>query len=274
MSIPTFQITPAGAVPVKNRAKTLDELTRTLPQGFYTTFSTLSQGTRVLGLNVHLQRLYGPAAEHSLQPSVAVDYLRKTIAALVKKNLPMESRVRLILTRDAGQIFVSVLPFEPISEQVYRDGVRVVTAGIFRQSPRVKDTGFISESVEQRRQVGQDAFEVLLVKNGFVLEGMTSNFYAVSGGRLITARRGILLGVTRRVVLRLAGGLGMPIEYRAPALVEKMSEAFLTSSSRGVVPIVSIDDQPVGRGKVGPWAGRLSKAYKAYVDQASEIISA
>jgi branched-subunit amino acid aminotransferase/4-amino-4-deoxychorismate lyase len=89
---------------------------------------------------------------------------------------------------------------------------------------------------------------------------------------LITAQDGILLGVTRHAILRLARGQGMLIEYRAPKIGEKFDEAFLTSSSRGVVPIVSIDNKPVGQGRVGKWTQMLSKVYQAYVEERSEKI--
>ena len=101
---------------------------------------------------------------------------------------------------------------------------------------------------------------------------MTSNFYAIRKKTLITAQKGILLGVTRRAVLRLARGQGMSIEYRFPRVDEKFNEAFLTSSSRGVVPIVRIDGKAVGQGRVGAWAKRLSLAYQAYVQERSEKI--
>lgn len=270
MSISAFQITPSGNIPIETQANTLDAMTRELPQGFYTTFSTLSQGTRAMGLHVHLQRLYVPAAQKGLIPSVDAQILRIRIAALAKINLPKESRIRLILTKNNGLIYIAVQPFEPLSKQIYDNGVRVITVEMARLAPRVKDTGFISASIDQREQVGGDVFEVLLTKSGKILEGMTSNFYAVKGKTLTTARYGILLGVTRRAVLRLARGQGMSIEYRAPHMNEKISETFLTSSSRGVVPIVSIDDKPVGQGRVGKWSAMLSKAYQAYVWERSE----
>jgi len=112
----------------------------------------------------------------------------------------------------------------------------------------------------------------LLTKNGKVLEGMTSNFYAIKGKTIITARNGILLGVTRHAVLKLARGEGMSIQYRSPLVGEKFDEAFLTSSSRGVVPIVQIDGTPVGQGKVGVWTKRLSLECQAYVEARSESI--
>jgi branched-chain amino acid aminotransferase len=270
MHITAFKITPSGNIPIQTQANTLDEFTRELSQGFYTTFSTLLQGTKVMGLHAHLQRLYLPSAGQGIVPSVDMHTLRTRISVLAKMNQPKESRIRLVLTKDEGLIHAAVQPFEPLSPQIYENGVAVVTTEMKRQAPRVKDTGFISSSMEQRKQVDRNVFEVLLTSHGKILEGMTSNFYAVKGRTLITARRGILLGVTRRAVLRLARGQGMLIEYRSVRVGEKIHEAFLTSSSRGVVPIISIDNKLVGQGRVGKWTKVLSQAYQSYVEKRSE----
>ena len=272
MNILAFKITQTGIQPIQTQVKTLDEMTRGLPQGFYTTFSTLSGGTKVLGFHSHLKRLYVSAMEQGLEPSVNESILRTRIAELAKINLPKESRIRLILTKNDGTVYAGIQPFEPLSKEVYENGVNVISTELARQAPHVKDTGFISSSVEQRKQLSSDVFEVLLTKDGKILEGMTSNFYAVRGNTLITAQDGILLGVTRRVILRLARGQGISIDYRAPKINEKFNEAFLTSSSRGVVPIVSIDNRPVGQGRVGKWTQMISKAYQAYVEERSEKI--
>lgn len=299
MTIKCYQLTSREITPLDISASTLDEMTRALPQGFYTTFTTLAGGTRVLGLRSHLQRLYVPANELGLRPGVDEGTLRQHITESVKENLPKESRVRLILTKEKGEVYVGVEPFAPLPESVYRKGVRVVTTEMARHDPRIKDTGFISESSTQRGLLGGEIFEVLLTRNGKILEGMTSNFYiikhviasrqakqsSVGGGllprfagrndiRLITARQGILPGVTRSVVLKLARGEGMSIEYRAPRVAprEDFDEAFLTSSSRGVVPVVMMDDKTVGQGKVGEVTRRLSEAYEAYLKKHAERI--
>ena len=113
-----------------------------------------------------------------------------------------------------------------------------------------------------------------MVRNGRILEGLTSNFYAVCNGKLITARYGILLGVTRRFVLRLARSAGYGIDYRALQVAELsgIDEAFITSSSRGVVPVIEVDHSPVGQGRPGSVARELRRAYDTYlVAKAEEI---
>ena len=272
MNLLAFQITPSKNIPFQTQASSLDEMTRELPQGFYTTFSTLSNATRVLGLRAHLQRLYIPGMEQGIVAAVDEQLLRSRVAELAKLNLPNESRIRLILTKNNGNVYVGIQPFEPLSREIYENGVQVITAELARKSPRVKDTGFISSSIDQRRRVGRDIFEVLLTKDGKILEGMTSNFYVVKGKSLVTAQRGILLGVTRRAILKLARGQGMFIEYRSPRVDEKFDEAFLTSSSRGVVPVISIDNRVVGEGRVGRFTKQLSAGYEAYLLAKAESI--
>ncbi len=271
MSVSAYRIARQKSVPLRlpvNAGKTLDEITRALPQGFYTTFITLGGGKKVLGLRAHLQRLYLPAETFAADEAT----LRARIASLAERNLPKESRVRVILAKESGAIYVLLEPFTPPPPSIYESGVRVVTAETTRRDPRLKQTVFISESAAQRARIGGEIYEVLLTKGGKIYEGMTSNFYAVAGGKIITARKGILLGVTRRAVLRLARGEGASIEYRPPRLDEPFDEAFLTSSSRGIVPIVSINGKPVGEGKAGAWTKRLMKAYREDMERKAEEI--
>jgi branched-chain amino acid aminotransferase len=272
MPVKGFQITEAGNVPLALEASSLDELTRQLPAGFYTTFATLKSGTRVLGLQSHLNRLYWPTEEAGLMPAVDQHILRERIALLARQNLPAESRVRLILDKDNGSIFIGTQPFETLPASVYEKGVHVITTEMARNDPQIKNSAFITDSSLERDRLGSDVFEVLMTKNGVVLEGLSSNFYGIKAKTLHTAQEGILPGVTRGAVLQVAKGEGMQVKYQAPRVDEHLDEAFLTSSSRGVVPIISIDQKRVGEGRVGAWTRKLSKAYRAYVEERSEGI--
>lgn len=275
----------------------LDAVTRQLPEGYYSTFRTFDGCTRVLGLKSHLQRL----------PGVDVSLLRRNLIQLLEPYRADEARVRVMKTRQ-GQVFVGIEPLKPLPREVYEKGVCVETTTIQRSDPRAKSTTFIAESDEERKHIAQvGIFEALLVKNGRILEGMTSNFFYILAERseerllrraqskrgastagltitspsaqrgtiLYTAQRGVLLGVTRRTVIRVARGRGIEVRY-SPLRLDQLSaarEAFITSSSRGIVPVVQIDDVTVGEGRVGEVTKELSAAYEAYVLQKAEKIS-
>ena len=242
----------------------LDVITHQLPNGYYSTFRTYGACTRVIGLSAHLRRL----------PNLDASSLRRQLLQLLEPFRYTEARVRVMMTY-SGQVYISIEPLKRLSNEVYEKGVRVETTKIHRESPRVKSTVFIDKSDDERKHLAQKGiFEALLVKNGRILEGMTSNFFYVQNGVLHTAQRDILLGVTRRTVIRVARGSGIQIKYK-PLKLDQLSvlqEAFITSSSRGVVPVVQIDDVTVGQGGVGATTKMLKSAYDEYVLKRAETI--
>lgn len=251
----------------------LDAITRQLPQGFYTTFRTYNGGKHVLGLRSHFKRLYQPAAAQGIDPTLPDGDLRRNLVDIMQAY-PGEGRVRLILTNQ-GQVYIAVEPLKSLPPEIYLHGVKVMTTDIERQDPRLKSTSFISASQGARSKIAErKVFEALLVRNGAILEGMTSNFFYVKEGKLGTARHGILLGVTRRTVLRVARGRGVEIVYKPLKLddVPAVEEAYITSSSRGIVPVVQIDGSMVGEGRPGPITHALMEAYNDYVLRVAEKI--
>ena len=273
-SITTYRISPDGNLPIKNSAATLDEVTKQLPKGYYTTFRTYDNGKRVLGLKAHLQRLYLPAAEQHIKPDISSDALRYQMAEIFK-TYPSEMRVRLIFALN-GEVYIALTPLTSLPQEIYFQGVKVITTDVQRQSPRLKSTTFITASESVRADIARNKaiFEALLVRNEFILEGMTSNFFYAKDGLLGTAQKEILLGVTRRTVLRVARGSGFNVVYRPlkRKQIPTLSEAFLTSSSRGIVPIVQIDDVVVGEGTPGPITKKLMENYSIFVMQTAERI--
>ncbi|MEJ5223553.1 MAG: aminotransferase class IV [Anaerolineales bacterium] len=279
-TLPIYQILPGG-IPQSVHlpdATSLDVITRQLPDGLYTTFRTFGGRTRVIGLRAHLARLYDPLPALQVTPHVAVDVLRRALAALLADFSADEARVRLVLTlqRDPGAVYAAFEPLRPLARSVYEHGVRVVTiTDLGRETPTLKSSAFISKSQQERAHLAQaQAFEGLLVKNGRILEGMTSNFFYVRDGVLGTARRGVLLGVTRSMVIAAARAAGISVVYRAlpVAQVSGIHEAFITSSSRGVVPVVAVDDISIGAGHPGPVTQRLMDGYHALALRRAEKI--
>jgi branched-chain amino acid aminotransferase len=272
--IQAWRITPTQVISLDVQVTSLDEVTRQLPEGYYSTFRTFGQGRRVLGLSSHLQRLYGPVPE----PDVEESRLRRELFALLEPYRPGEARVRAIMTKH-GQTLLAIESLKLLPGKVYEDGVTVETTELQRENPRLKSTTFIERSDTERRHIAKEGiFEALLVKDRNILEGMTSNFFYVRQVDNLpyigTARDHILLGITRETVIDLARGRGLEIQYE-PLKQDQLSsiqEAFITSSSRGIVPVVKIDDVTLGQGIPGPITKDLMSAYEAYVIEKAEPI--
>jgi branched-chain amino acid aminotransferase len=247
----------------------LDAITRQLPEGHYSTFRTYDGCRRVIGLSAHLRRLPGADAAA----------LRRSLVQLLEPYRPGEVRIRVMQTK-RKQVYVALEPLKPLPPEIYEQGVQVETTTIQRHDPRAKSTAFISASDAERKHIAEaGVFEALLVRNGKILEGMTSNFFYVVGRDGIppylgTAQKDILLGVTRSMVIRAARGRGMEVRYRALEVSQlaAVGEAFITSSSRGIVPVVQIDAVTIGQGRVGRITKELIQAYEEYVLKKAEKI--
>lgn len=272
-----YTLTPEPRALTLADLSSLDAVSRQLPQGLYSTFRTFAARTKVLGLEMHLRRLYDPLAGLAVKPAVSSAELRAALRETLKDFEAVEARVRISLsTADSpGQVYLALEPLQAPSETVYQRGVRVVLSAVKRATPRLKTTSFIGQSAGARESIlNSGIYEALMVRDGRILEGFSSNFYALLGGRLVTARVGILPGVTRSFVLKLAQARGLRIEYRSLRVEEipLLDEAFITSSGRGVVPVVEVDGQPVGLGQVGALARLLRQDYDEYVLGKAELI--
>jgi branched-subunit amino acid aminotransferase/4-amino-4-deoxychorismate lyase len=255
----------------------LDKVTLRLPQGVYSTFRTYECGKKVLGLQAHLNRLYTPALQQNISPSIGEKDLRQELRKLIELFQSAEVRIRIILSLadNPGQVFVMLEELPLIPEGVYMNGVRGVTSIIKRINPRLKTTAFIQSSADERKSILTNGiYEALMMKNYHITEGLTSNFYGVKGTTIITARYGILLGVTRRAVLRILRKDQYAIEYRGLRIDElyELDEAFISSSSRGIVPMIEIDGRRVGQGFPGKVSIRLRQEYNLYVAANAENI--
>ncbi|MEJ5241813.1 MAG: aminotransferase class IV [Anaerolineales bacterium] len=280
--IHVYHLSANGLQWVGREESTLDAFTRRLPRGLYTTFRTFDGGRRALGLKRHLDRLYHPLTQLGIAPAAEREGLRAALRQVAATFAPGECRLRPVLLLEgeaAGTFYLLAESFELPPAELYEKGVAVITVPIERRNPRLKATDFIASSAEIRHRLSESgAYEAIRVRlrancpRGEALEGLTSNFYVLRDNTLITAREGILPGVTRQIVLRLARRLGLEMLYRAPCLEETFEEALLTSSSRGVVPVVRIDGQVVADGRPGPHTRRLIQAYEAYVARHAEMI--
>jgi branched-chain amino acid aminotransferase len=114
----------------------------------------------------------------------------------------------------------------------------------------------------------EGAYEGLITgPKGEILEGLSSNFYAVLDGELRTAEEHVLHGISRRIVLEIAEHR-LPVDLQPVTLADlpDASEAFMSSSSRGILPVIAVNDTIIGNGKPGPVTSELVQAYDAWVE--------
>jgi branched-chain amino acid aminotransferase len=152
---------------------------------------------------------------------------------------------------------------------IYAEGVKLITLPYERYLPQVKFANHAISiwDLERRRAAG--AFDTLYVSGGFISEASQGNILIVKEGTLITPREEVLWGITQGVVMELAAQAGMPTEWRSVTLEETLNadEVLLTGSSKGIVPVVRIDDTVIGNGQPGLRATQLSRALAGLVDQ-------
>jgi branched-chain amino acid aminotransferase len=241
---------------------------RDLPHGSYTTLRTYGR-SRVLRLAQHAERL-----SRSLPSHVPLDTarLRDALAAALRASAHAESRLRV--TFAPPQLYVSVEPFEPLPASLYAQGVRCLTLDLHRDNPGAKDTHFIETAARSYAALPPGVGEGLMTDaDGSILEGLSSNFFAVLRGELRTEEARVLPGVTRSILLELAQGL-VPLRLEAVrrAQLGELSEAFVTSVSREILPVVEIDETVLGDGQPGPVARELMRRFTALVEREAEAL--
>lgn len=262
------------SLPVPAGVRGFDGLYAGLALGVYSALRTYGR-RKFLDLDHHLAR-----TRRSMQ-RLGWDYafdevrLRRCLDRACSASPYDEMRVRFDVLAAPAQALgcesrelIALAPFTPPAREVYECGVAVITTdAIQRDDPLTKTADF----VERRKRIEAatpGAYERLIADtDGSVLEGFSSNFYVVTGGVLRTAGEGVLEGITRGIVLDLARERGVSVELSAPraAGLAHVEEAAISSSSRGLVPVVRIDDRPVGEGVPGPVIGGLSAAYEEFV---------
>jgi branched-chain amino acid aminotransferase len=255
--------------PLDPQITTLDQASNALPAGPYTTFRTY-QKTNALYLDEHFQRIEDSAEQVGQPVKLDIPTLRSNIRKALEKFTAPEARVRLTVPLDSApkrmHIFVSALSV-PTQAQRHQ-GVAVITANFQRDLPSAKLSNFIQNSQNLRERLKEGYEEILMVDaDNQILEGLTSNFYTVMNGVIQTAGTDVLPGITRQIVLQIATEEGFAVKLDAPRLTEviEFNEAFITSSSRSILPVTEINHQAVGGGEPGPVTRRFMELYEMKV---------
>jgi len=255
---------------------TLDQASSTLPEGAYTTFRTYPNGM-ALQLEEHFKRLEYSTRLAGYSLILERSSLRNCIRTALNKFQAPIARVRLVVpfSPDLGRIYIFVGALSVPDDHDRQNGVRVISRQFQRSTPGAKLTGFIQATKQIREHLPYGIEEIIMLDNHQrFLEGLTSNFYAVIKGEIWTAGEGVLSGITRQFVLEIAHTAGIKVNFSPPsqASIKEFEEAFITSTSRAVLPVTEIDGIPIGSGIPGPITTVLMELFNSRVEKEIEPI--
>ncbi|QFQ87528.1 D-amino-acid transaminase [Paracoccus kondratievae] len=236
---------------------------------------------KILEFAGHMARLTRSLAELGMGNPLSEEEWLEAHRQLVARNEVTEGMVYLQVTRgnpgdrdfayppeETPQTVVMFTQSKPglADNPQAKTGVRVISLPDLRWSRRdIKTVQLLYPSMAKMEAKAKGVDDAWLVEDGFVTEGTSNNTYIVKDGKIITRQLStdILHGITRSSLLRYAAEAQMQIEERPFTIAEAQAadEAFFTSASAFVMPVVEVDGVKLGAGKPGPVATRLRELY-------------
>lgn len=249
-------------------------------------------GRRAFRLQAHLQRLADSARAIALRLPRTPEQLAEACAALIAAAPMDDGYLRLVVTRGSGPlgldprgctsptVFIVADALRLMDEAALRRGARVIVAATRRLAPdgldpRIKSLNYLNHILAriEANQAGADE-AILLNAQGRVAEGTADNVFVVHRGRLRTPppTEGALAGITRQVLLELAGEAGIPAEETPLGTYDLYTadECFLSGTAAELIAVATVDGRPMGACP-GPVYTELAGRFRRLVETDGEI---
>ncbi|OEK06447.1 aminotransferase class IV [Roseivirga misakiensis] len=235
-----------------------------------------AKGNTPIFIEDHLDRLVNSARQINLALPLSIPEIKQVVQALLLKNQLAYSSIKVIVTGGVSndgftpgkpQIIILNTPFSDPPHTLYQKGGSLMLQAYTRDNPLVKSTNYANALAVQSRWQEEGHIDVLYHQNGLVSEVSRSNIYYFKEGKLYTNDDGVLLGVTRKNVLKCAQEI-FKIQL-GPIYLEDLwsaDEVFITSSTKKVLPIVKIGDREIDSGEVGENTMLLIDRFNRYID--------
>ncbi|ALF11097.1 D-amino-acid transaminase [Parageobacillus thermoglucosidasius] len=235
----------------------------------------------------HAKRLEYSAKELMISLPVRIEELYQNLLKLIKKSSVSVGYVYIQVTRGTAPrahgfpenckpnlIAYAREMARPLMKM--KNGVRAVTADDIRWlRVDIKSLNLLGNVLAKQKAIEAKAEEAILIRNGIVTEGSSSNVFAIREGKCFThpANHYILNGITRQLVLRLLNEIGVAVE-EIPITKEElfeMDEIFITSTIHEICPVIEIDGVKIGNGAPGVLTGKLQSLFDKLIFPASSI---
>jgi branched-chain amino acid aminotransferase len=242
------------------------------------------QGTGIFRHQDHLDRLFKSAELYYMPIPYTLEELRAATHELIVANELRECYIRPIAFRGYGhmglypldapvEVSIATWPWGAyLGEDSKRAGVRAKVSSWRRiphdaMIPHAKASGQYLNSILAKIEASKAGYQeaILLDSHGFVCEGSGENIYMVKEGQIVTPPQtaGILDGISRKSVIRIARDLGYEVVERdiARAEITLCDEVFLSGTAAELVPVTEIDDHRIGTGERGPMTAEIQRVF-------------
>lgn len=240
-------------------------------------------GGKPFCLDAHIDRLLGSVVKIGLTPAWTKQEIKDIVLKVIEKNAHMdEANIRILVTggsspdffmpADNPRLIVLATDIPALPVHWYTNGVKVITFFQQRVLPDAKATNYIPAVLALKEAKAQGAVEALYTtRDNMVLEGTTSNLFALIDGTLVTPENGVLKGITRKTVIELGKKL-FPVAEQDLSLETLLSasELFITGTNKGIVPVIQVNDHMIGSGTPGPGTRALMTAMKDQQEDAKK----
>ena len=244
---------------------------------------------RVFQAQAHIDRLYDSAKHIRLAIPYTKQEMTDCVYETLRANGQADAYVRLVVTRGEGylglnpflcprpNVFIITDQVKMYPQEMYDNGMAVIIAKTVRTSPRslspaVKSLNYLNNIMAKIEAIDAGVAEaIMLNETGQIAECTGDNIFIVRDGQVITPppEAGILIGITRGVVINLAGKLGLTMKEQTvwPKDLYQAQECFLTGTAAEVIAVTKINDKTIGDGRVGPATRKLVEAFRQYIRQ-------
>ncbi len=240
---------------------------------------------RLFRLPHHLERLNNSLHGIRMQNPMRDSEWSSMLERLVAQNPQQDQSVYLQVTRGAAEqrdhtipdtldatVFAMASPMHDLDPALARDGTSAITLDDIRwRLCNIKSTALLANVLLKQQAKESGAIESILIRDGNAMEGAASNLFIVSAGELITPPKSnfLLPGITRDLILELAVKHGLPHSERniTEAELRCADEIWLTSSTKEIMPVTTLDHTQVGNGTPGPVYQQMSQLYADYKER-------
>jgi len=274
-------------VPLQDAAVHVEDRGYQFADGVYEVIAL--RRNRLVDAQGHYDRLWRSMGELQIEPPMTEAAMKLVVDQLIRRNRLPDALIYMQVTRGVAArdfkfpkssnpsresaLVITVRPAKLDHTAQLTNGVKVVTTPDQRWKRRdIKSVALLPQVLAKQKAAEAGAFEAWMVDDeGFITEGSSSNAWILTRDKKLVTRQAtnmILKGVTRTSLLRFAEEQGITIEERAftPEEAYEAVEAFVSSATTFLLPIVEIDGHVIGNGKPGSFGEKLRAAYMEYAD--------